>query len=94
MRYVGTLKDDVIVAKGINYTDFKDEREIELTEEQYNSIPIPCKLVDGEFVECDYPKEEITETEVKAEPTPQDDIDAMLVEHEYRITLLELGVNE
>lgn len=26
------------------------------------------------------------------EPTPQDDADAMLVDHEYRITLLELGV--
>lgn len=26
------------------------------------------------------------------EPTAQDDIDAMLVDHEYRLTLLELGV--
>lgn len=26
--------------------------------------------------------------------TPQDDIDAMLVDHEYRLTLLELGVSE
>ena len=35
----------------------------------------------------------------KVEPTPykptaQDDIDALLVDHEYRLTLLELGVNE
>lgn len=29
---------------------------------------------------------------VEAEPTPQEDTDAMLVDHEYRITLLELGV--
>lgn len=31
----------------------------------------------------------------KPEPkiTQQDDIDAMMVDHEYRITLLELGVN-
>lgn len=28
------------------------------------------------------------------EPTAQDDIDAMLVDHEYRLTLLELGVTE
>lgn len=27
-----------------------------------------------------------------AEPTAQDDTDAMLIDHEYRITLLELGV--
>lgn len=28
------------------------------------------------------------------EPTAQDDTDAMLVDHEYRITLLELGVSD
>ena len=30
--------------------------------------------------------------EAEAEPTAQDDTDTMLVDHEYRITLLELGV--
>lgn len=29
---------------------------------------------------------------VEPEPTPREDTDAMLVDHEYRITLLELGV--
>ena len=29
-----------------------------------------------------------------AEPTAQDDTDAMLIDHEYRLTLLELGVTE
>lgn len=28
------------------------------------------------------------------EPTPQDDTDAMLVDHEYRLTMLELGLTE
>ena len=34
--------------------------------------------------------------EVKEEyiPTARDDADAMLVDHEYRITLLELGITE
>ena len=37
---------------------------------------------------------EIPEIEpIEPEPTPQDDIDAMMVDHEYRLTLLELGVN-
>lgn len=27
-------------------------------------------------------------------PTPQDDMDEMLVDHEYRLTLLELGLSE
>lgn len=30
--------------------------------------------------------------EVEAEPTAQEDTDTMLVDHEYRLTLLELGV--
>ena len=34
------------------------------------------------------------ETEPAEEPTAQDDTDAMLVDHEYRITLLELGVTD
>lgn len=28
------------------------------------------------------------------EPLPEEDTDAMLVDHEYRLTLLELGVSE
>ena len=28
------------------------------------------------------------------DPSPQDDMDAMLVDHEYRLTLLELGITE
>ena len=34
------------------------------------------------------------EPEPDPEPTAQDDTDAMLVDHEYRLTLLELGVTE
>ena len=34
----------------------------------------------------------VPETETTPEPNAQDDTDAMLVDHEYRITLLELGV--
>lgn len=29
-----------------------------------------------------------------SKPTAQDDMDSMLIDHEYRITLLELGVTE
>lgn len=34
------------------------------------------------------------ETEQEAEPSAQDDTDSMLVDHEYRITLLELGITD
>lgn len=35
---------------------------------------------------------EVAEPETTTEPTAQDDTDSMLVDHEYRITLLELGL--
>lgn len=38
--------------------------------------------------------EEIIVEEVIVEFTAQDDTDAMLVDHEYRLTLLELGLTE
>lgn len=34
------------------------------------------------------------QVEPVVEPSAQDDTDAMLVDHEYRITLLELGITE
>ena len=52
------------------------------------------KLVDGKPVEC-------TDEEIAAQkdalrpapvPDPQDDMDAMLVDHEFRLTMLELGI--
>lgn len=39
-------------------------------------------------------EEEAAKPTPEPEPTPQDDTDAMLVDHEYRLTLLELGLNE
>ena len=59
MKYIGMLNDGVIVAKAKNHDDKVYKNEIELTEKQYNSIPIPCKLVNGEFVRCEFPKSEI-----------------------------------
>ena len=46
------------------------------------------KLVDGKVVERT--AEEIP----KPEPTAEDDTNAMMEDHEYRLTLLELGLNE
>ena len=52
------------------------------------------KLVDGKPVECT--PEEIAEQEDALRPVPvhdpQDDMDAMLVDHELRLTMLELGI--
>ena len=56
MIYVGILYENVIVSKAKNYEDVVHSNEIELTEGQYNTIPIPCQLINGEFVECDFPE--------------------------------------
>lgn len=75
-KYTGTIQDGVIVAKGINYTDYNDPNEIELTEEQYNTIQTPCKLVDGEFVPCEYPKSKAVEFDL--EPTTEELLNIIL----------------
>lgn len=38
--------------------------------------------------------EEIPFEQINPEPTEEDDTAAMLVDHEYRLTLLELGLTE
>jgi hypothetical protein len=40
------------------------------------------------------PTERPIQPEPEAEPTPQEDGDALLVDHECRLTLLELGLTE
>ena len=54
------------------------------------------KLVDGKPVECTAEEIEAQEEALKPVQTrsPQDDTDAMLVDHEYRLTMLELGITE
>ena len=53
------------------------------------------KLVDGKPVECT--AEEIAAQEETLRPVPvpdpQDDMDAMIIDHELRLTMLELGIN-
>lgn len=40
-----------------------------------------------------YTEEELAAMEEEQnKPTPQDDIDAMMIDHEYRLTILELGL--
>lgn len=70
---------------------------------QGNYFPLPIitdggayryKLVDNKPVECT--AEEIADQEDALRPVPvpdpQDDMDAMLVDHELRLTMLELGI--
>ena len=70
---------------------------------QGNYFPLPIitlggayryKLVDGKPLECtaeEIAAQEDTLRPVPA-PDPQDDADAMTIDHEYRLTILELGL--
>lgn len=46
---------------------------------------------------CEIRERKVDETEIAEETLPSDpqaDTDAMMVDHEYRLTLLELGITE
>ena len=59
------------------------------------------QIIDGEFPTNAHGHKyaelhgyEIVYEESESEPTEEDDVNAMLVDHEYRLTLLELGITE
>lgn len=58
-------------------------------------VDLEVKEIDGVMTVVSMSEREVPVVEpVKSEPSAQDDMDALLVDHEYRITLLELGVSE
>ena len=61
---------------------------------QGNYFPQPIRTMGGKPLECT--PEEIAAQEDALQPVPvpdpQDDMDGMLVDHEYRLTILELGL--
>jgi hypothetical protein len=75
--------------------------EFSLAQSHYLSKPLydgavpRYKLVDGVLVERTTEEIEADKAALpKPEPTAEDDTNAMIVDHEYRLTLLELGLNE
>ena len=58
----------------------------DITVEEIEGVPTVTSWTPREMPEVE------PTPEVEAEPTAQDDTDTMLVDHEYRLTLLELGV--
>ena len=78
---------------------------IALTDEQaamffkYNGFVVVVQYGDNVIVEPNTETWEVWKASLptestKSTPTAQDDTDAMLVDHEYRLTLLELGITE
>lgn len=75
--------------------------EFSLAQSHYLALPLydgavpRYKLVDGKAVERTAEEIEADKAALpKPEPTAEDDTNAMMVDHEYRLTLLELGLNE
>ena len=66
-----------------------------LSKPLYDGAVLRYKLVDGKVVERTAEEIEADKAKLpKPEPTAEDDTNAMIVDHEYRLTLLELGLNE
>lgn len=66
-----------------------------LAKSLYDGAVLRYKLVDGKVVERTAEEIEADKAALpKPEPTAEDDTNAMMVDHEYRLTLLELGLNE
>lgn len=61
----------------------------------YDGAVLRYKLAAGKVVERTAEEIEADKAALpKPEPTAEDDTNAMMVDHEYRLTLLELGLNE
>ena len=89
MRYTATIENGIYTSKSINYTDFIDDREIELTKEQYDTIPIPCKMINGKFVPCEFPKVINEDMTTKTEPT---EIEQLRADIDYLALMTEVDL--
>lgn len=69
-----------------------------LPDGNYEDMPIVDAFPEGDLYEYRYEAEVFIHDPLPAAPDPgptaQEDTDAMLVDHEYRLTLLELGLSE
>ena len=84
--YPGFVPDGWAVMRDDLETENFPFGEVEV--EEANGVMTVTKWTPGVMPEHE------PEPEPEPEPTPQDDTDAMLVDHEYRLTLLELGIIE
>ena len=106
MKYFIKIVSDVAI--GVYRNDEKwSDNDHEITEEQFTEWAFPCRVEvtdDGVMLGDMVPWEELPDMSEPGAPNPepipdpiptaQEDNDAMLVDHEYRITMLELGITE
>lgn len=89
------LTDWVLVEEGAPCDRLNLAQTHYLDKPLYDGAVLRYKLVDGKVVERAAEEIEADKAKLpKPEPTAEDDTNAMMVDHEYRLTLLELGLNE
>lgn len=89
------LTDWVLVEEGAPCDRLNLAQTHYLDKPLYDGAVLRYKLVDGKVVERTAEEIEADKAALpKPEPTAEDDTNAMIVDHEYRLTLLELGLNE
>ena len=101
--YITAVNSSAFLADTTGWTEIDHGYGDKYHHAQGNYFPEPIytevgayryKLIDGKPVACT--TEEIAAQEDALRPAPvpdpQDDVDAMLVNHEFRLTMLELGI--
>ena len=89
------LTDWVLVEEGASCDRLNLAQTHYLDKPLYDGAVLRYKLVDSKIVERTAEEIEADKAALpKPEPTAEDDTNAMMVDHEYRLTLLELGLNE
>lgn len=89
------LTDWVLVEEGAPCDRLNLAQTHYLDKPLYDGAVLRYKLVAGKVVERTTEEIEADKAALpKPEPTAEDDTNAMMVDHEYRLTLLELGLNE
>lgn len=100
-------EDNILIAHHEAVEAVEEQWHYETVAEYPNGGKDVAKVIDAPGVEAKdawdeyemvqryvpYTEEELAAMEEEQnKPTPQDDIDAMMIDHEYRLTILELGL--
>lgn len=92
--FSGFLPDGwALVPDGIEMPDTFPFVNIEVANDDEGRAVVVC-MTAGVVPEPDPEPDPEPEDEADAEPSAADDTAAMLIDHEYRLTLLELGLSE
>lgn len=77
----------------------EDNRILSATFDEYATEDVPKvetlpegNITDYKYVDGGYVYDPLPEPEPTPEPTAESDMQEMIVDHEYRLTLLELGI--